>query len=320
MTRLSLSSLVLSLSVTALMAQPATPVYTQVASVDTKVGGQAFRSLAFDAKANRLYGGSDRGLFWINVNEAKPVWKGPMFKMDITHIEFAPELDRVFFTTLDHGVGYASVDALGEPKIFANILASDMAYEPSRREVYVTSRAPRVDVFDGATGEPGAVVELPGWLGLGLEAVPGRVFLMQQKTPGIFAIDAKTHALAPFATSEKVVTPVYLEADPSGRFIFAAYYQNIVAINAISGKVVGRATVPSTPAIAFDPGAGLLVATWTDYTEPVRVAAFKLDEQGLSEVAKFKNPTAGGVGVEPTSHGFVQVGVNRLYIWSAKSN
>lgn len=320
MTRLSLSSLVLCLCVgvaTPTAHQPGL-VYTQVASIDLKVGGQAFRSLAFDAKANRLYAGSNLGLFWVNVADAKPIWKGPMFKMDITHIEFAPELGRVFFTTSDHGMGYVGVDALETPKIIANVRSSDMAYEPTRREVYVASRAPRVHIFDGGTGELSGVVDLPGWLGGGLEAVPGRVFLMQAKTPGIFVIDAKTHALAPFPTSEKVVTPVHLEADPSGRFIFAAYYQNIVAINAMTGTVVGRATVPTTPSIAFDPGSNLLVATWADAPTPVRVAAFRVDANGLSEVSQFKNPSAGGIGVEPTSHGFIQTGVNRFYIWSSK--
>lgn len=317
MTRLSISSLVLGVTVATLTAQPSDPAYTQVASIDARVGGQPLRSLAFDAKANRLYAGSDRGLFWVNVADAKPVWKGPMFQQDITHIEFAPELGRVFFTTVD-SLGYVNVDSLGEPTLIAKVRASDMAYEPTRREVYVTSRASRVDVFDGATGERGAVVDLPGWLGAGLEAIPGRVFLMQGKTPGLFAIDAKTHAFAPFPTSEKVVTPVYLEADPSGRFIFAAYYQNIVAINATTGKVVGRVTVPSTPAIAFDAGANLLVATWADEPTPVRVAAFRVDANGLSEVSQFKNPSAGWIGVEPTNRGFVQTGVNRLYIWAER--
>ena len=321
MIRLGISSLVLSLSVgvATLMAQPAGPIYSQVASIDAAVDGQGFRSLAFDPKANRLYAGSDRGLFWVNVADAKPVWKGPMFKMDITHIEFAAELGRVFFTTVD-GLGYVGVDSLTEPKLIANVRASDMAYEPTRREVYVTSRAPRVNVYDGATGEPGAVVDLPGWLGSGLEAIPGRVFLMQESKQGIFAIDAKTHRLVAFPTSEKVVTPVHLEADPSGRYIFAAYYQNIVAIDATNGKVLGRATVPSTPAIAFDPGANLLVAIWADEPTPVRIAAFRVSASGLSEVSQFKNPAAGVVGVEPTSHGFVQTGVKRLYIWAARAD
>ena len=316
MTRLILSSLVVAAAVSTVSAQKERPaVYTQVASVDAGVGGQPFRSLAFDAKANRLYAGSDRGLFWVNVAEARPVWKGPVFKQDILHIEFAPELNRVFFTTMDD-VGYVNTDALSEPKLIANVRASDLAYEPTRREIYVTSRFPRVEVFDGATGEPGAVVQLPGWLGYELEAVPGRVFLLQGKTPGIFAIDASTHALSVFSTSGKVVTPAHLEADPSGRYLFAAYYQNIVAMDASSGKVLGRATVPSTPRIAFDPGNGLLVATWADEPTPVRVAAFRVEQKGLTEVSQFKNPRAGGIGVEPTSRGFIQVGVNRLYIWS----
>lgn len=314
MTRLILSSLLVIGSVSALPAQAPGP-YSQVSSIDSSIGGKPLASLAFDAKANRLYAGSRLGLYWVNVADANPVWKGPMFNMNIAHIEFAPQLGRVFFSSID-GVGYVSVDALGEPKMISKIPASDMAYEPTRREVYVTSRASRVNIFDGATGEPGAVVDLPGWLGAGLEAIPGRVFLMQGKVPGLFAIDAKTHTLAPFATSEKITTPVYLEADPAGRYLFATYYHNIVAIDASNGKVLGRKIVPTNSAIAFDPGSGLLIATWADEPTPVRVAAFRVDANGLTEVSEFKNPRVGGIGVEPTSHGFVQRGVNRFYIWA----
>jgi hypothetical protein len=315
MTRLILSSLLVAGTVSALPAQTPASAYTQVSIADSSIGGKVLSTLAFDAKANRLYAGSRLGLFWVNVADAKPVWKGPMFSMDIRHIEFAPQLNRVFFIGID-GVGYVDVDALGAPKMISKMIASDMAYEPTRREIYVTSRAPRVDVFDGATGEPGAVVDLPGWLGIGLEAIPGRVFLMQGKVPGLFAIDAKTHTLAPFKTSEKITTPVYLEADPAGRYLFATYYQTIVAIDPASGKVLGRKTVPTNAAIAFDPGSGLLIATWADEPTPVRVAAFRVDASGLTEVSEFKNPRVGGIGVEPTSHGFVQAGVNRFYIWA----
>lgn len=314
MTRLILSALLVAGSVSVLPAK-APGSYSQVSSIDSTIGGKRLGTLAFDAKANRLYAGSRLGLFWVNVADDKPVWKGPMFNMDVEHIEFAPELGRIFFMGVD-GVGYVDVNALGTPKMMSKIIASDLAYEPMRREVYVTSRAPRVNVFDGASGEPGAVVDLPGWLGVGLEAIPGRVFLMQGKTPGLFAIDAKTHTLAPFTTSEKITTPVYLEADPSGRYLFATYYQNIVAIDAATGKVLGRKTVPDKAAIAFDPGSGLLVATWADDPTPVRVAAFRVDANGLTEVEQFENPRVGGIGVEPTSHGFVQSGVNRFYLWS----
>lgn len=116
------------------------------------------------------------------------------------------------------------------------------------------------------------------------------------------------------------MTPVHIEADPSGRYIFAAYYQNIVAIDATNGKVIGRATTQFTPSVAFDPGTNLLVATWHEELHEVQVAAFRVDSSGLTEVAQFRNPSAGLVGVEPTSRGFVQLGTNRLYIWSARGN
>jgi hypothetical protein len=37
-------------------------------------------------------------------------------------------------------------------------------------------------------------------------------------------------------------------------------------------------------------------------------------------VSQFKNPRVGGIGVEPTNNGFVQLGVNRLYLWRSGSD
>jgi hypothetical protein len=176
-------------------------------------------TFAFDREHGRLYGGSRAGLYWVGLAEDRPIWKGPVFKKDLIHIEFAPDLGRVF---------YASRETVG------------------------------------------------------------------------------------------FVTPAYLEADPAGGHVFAAYDRNLVAIDAATGTVAGRADFPSTPAIAFDPGSNTLIATWADEPTPVHVASFRVDGGALARVEEFDNPTAGRVGVEPTNNGFIQSGVNRLYLWTAK--
>ncbi len=320
MTRWTCSRLcLLACLVAPLAAQPATdktpPLYAHVATLPDTIGGQPLVTLAFDRAAKRLYAGSNLGLYWVNVDEEHPVWKGPMFRAQITKIEFAPEVGRVFFVTRE-AVGYVDVAALESPRLIANVHANDIAYEPSRRELYVAYRAPRLQVFDATSGEPSGGIDLPGWWGESLEAIPGRVFLTLPSANGLYAIDAASHHVGPWPVSGKIITPAYLEADPSGRYLFLTYYQNVVAINTSTAKIVGRISSGATPAIAFDPGSNLLVTTFPYSSPPYKVAAYKVDETGFTQVAAMENPSIGLRGVEPTSNGFVQSGVHAFLLWT----
>jgi hypothetical protein len=116
--------------------------------------------------------------------------------------------------------------------------------------------------------------------------------------------------------SGKIVTPAYLEADPSGRYLFLTYYQNVVAIDTSTAKIVGRISSGATPAIAFDPGANLLVTTFPYSSPPYKVAAYRVDASGFTQVAAMDNPSIGLRGVEPMSHGFVQSGMHALLLWT----
>jgi outer membrane protein assembly factor BamB len=316
MTRFGLSLVAAVLVAVSLAARTATLVPT--ATLPSTVEGYPLTTFAVDREHGRLYAGSLAGLFWVDLSETRPVWKGPIFKKDIRHIEYAPELDRVFYLTRET-VGYAPIDNLSAPRQIAEMRGWDLAYEPTKRQIYVTSRAPKVDVFDAASGEPTTAVPLPGgWFGLTLEAVPGQVFLEMGAKQGLYTIDAATHALKAFRIDGKVVTPAYLEADPAGGHVFAAYDRSLVAIDIATGGVAGRVDLPSTPAIAFDPGSNMLMAVWADEPTPVRVASFRIDNGSLTRVEELENPTAGRVGVEPTNNGFIQNGQNRLYLWTQK--
>ena len=292
-------------------------VYEPVATLPDVIGGRTIGSLYFDRTGNRLYASSDRGLFWADLSADEPMFVGPVFKQFILKIEVAPDLGRVFFFTLD-GVGYADVGDLSSPHMIAKMQASDLVYEPSRQEIYVTSRESNVRVFDARTGEGRGVVDLPGWFGYELEAMPGKVFLGVGKKEGLYVIDAATHRLAPFPIQANVTMPMHLESDPSGKYLYAASYQQIVAIDPATGTIAGRVTTRNTSAIAFDPGADLLIAVSANEPPPIRMMTYRVDGNGLSVVAPLTNPAKGQVGIEPTSRGFIQKGVHEFIVWRMK--
>jgi DNA-binding beta-propeller fold protein YncE len=243
--------------------------------------------------------------------------KGPIIRKNILHIEIAPEIQRVFYMTPDE-VGYADLDRFGESvKLAGDLVPQDLVYEPTRREVYVSVRDPHLLVFDGMTGRKGDDVPLPGWYGVELESIPGRVFLSVGGRDGLYTIDAATHAVAPWPVEGRIVTPARIEADPSGQYLFLAYYREIVAIDIARATVLGRVVTYGTPSIAFDPGERVLIATWNDDPPPTRVVAFRASADGFAEIERYKNPNVGIVGVEPTSHGFVQAGSLSLLVWSS---
>ncbi len=303
-------------------AASAVNAYSSVATLPRVVDGRVLSDFAYDPAAQRLYAASDEGLFWSDLSEASPVMKGPLFRKRLSRIEIAADLGRIFYLG-DRGnqeVGYVDIrNGSTAPVTLAEGLSwtSDLVYEPTRREVYVSTRTPRILVFDGASGERAPDVRVPGWYATGLEAMPGRVFMNIGDKNGIYQIDAATRAVTAWPIEGRVVTPAYFEADPSGRYLFATYDQYIVALDVATAKEVGRVTTTARATIAFDPGTGWLVASWADSRPRLRLKAFKVDGQGFTEVGAMDNPALGQWGIEPTSHGFIQQGGHSLLVWKA---
>jgi hypothetical protein len=302
-----------------LAGRQAPPPYTHVATVESIVDGQPLRAFTYDPVADRFYAGSDRGLFWIDLSEPSPRLRGPLVRKDILAIEAAPDLGRVFFLT-DDEIGYVDARTPGSAvHVAPRDRALDIAYEPTRRELYAGTRTPRVRVFDAASGERGPDVELPGWWAENLEAMPGRVLLTVGGTQGIFTIDAATRKAARWQLSSPFVTPAYIEADPAGRYVFLNNSRDIAVVDATSGVVLGRRATPTPAAIAFDPASSLLIATWADDPPPIRVVVFRVSKAGLAQVAELDNPVRGRRGVESVSRGFVQDGLRTLLVWRARA-
>lgn len=298
---------------------PIAPTYTMVAELPSVIDGTGVRSLRYDATRNRLYAAVQTGLFWIDLSEKKPRVKGPFVRKNIVKIEFAPEVEKIFYMTADE-VGYADLDRFGEFKTLkGNLTPIDIVYEPTRKELYVATRDKHLMVFDGTSGRAGDDVPLQGWFAVELEAVPGRVFVELADKQGLYSIDAATHQMTPFPVTGRLFTPAYLEADPAGEYLFATFYREFVAIDIKRAAVVGNVVTPSVPAIAFDPGERLLIVTWGDDSPPpYKIRTYRPSADGLTEVDRLENPRVGVSGVEPTSHGFVQSGHLALLVWSSQ--
>ena len=297
--------------------------YTQTARVPSVVDGQWLTSFAFDPIDQRIYAGSRNGLFWLELNERNPRLKGPMLRKPIGTIEVAPEAGRLFYVTPDE-YGYISLRTNEPPRFLGGRQwrTARLAYEPTRREMYIATRESGIVVYDTQNAERGPIIEQPGWYANALEAVPGKVFFSVENKSGLFMIDAATHTVAPWPVTGKLVTPAYLDADPSGQYLFATYDRHVVAIDIPSATVVARRTTASGARIAFDPERRLLVVS--EYDRPghplIKLRAFSVDAKGLTEVAELKNPADGQVGLESFRGGFLQQGRRSLLLWSAAPN
>jgi hypothetical protein len=143
------------------------------------------------------------------------------------------------------------------------------------------------------------------------------VFLGVGGKDGLYAIDAATHTVAPWPVTGRIVTPVYLDADPDGKYLFLTYSRDIVAIDVERAAVIGRVVTPFSGAIAYDPGTRLLVVTYDDDPPPTRIVAYRVDENGLTPAGRMKSPSLGRRGVEPMHRGFLQSGLHTLLVWKA---
>ena len=301
-------------------ARSDTAPYTQVARVPSVVDGQGLAAFAFDPVDQRIYAGSRNGVFWLDLKERDPRLKGPMLRKPIGTIEVAPETGKLFYTTPDE-FGYMHLRTNDPPKILAGRQwrTTRLAYEPTRKEMYIATRERGIIVYSTEEGERGPTIELPGWYADVLEAVPGKVFFSVANKSGLYVIDAATHTVSPFPITGKLVTPAYLDADPTGQYLFATYDRHVVAIDIATATVVARRTTASGARIAFDPDRRLLIVS--EYDRPghplIRLRAFSVDAKGLTEVSELKNPADGQVGLESFRGGFLQQGYNSLLVWSA---
>jgi hypothetical protein len=312
--------LLVSAAAVAAGTQAAAPLYRQSGRFPSIVNGERLQTFAHDPVDRRLYAGSREGLYWVDLGEPNLRLKGPMHRLRLGSIEVAPDARRLFYTTPDE-VGMIRLGTSDPPVRLSGRewTTGRWAYEPTRKQMYLPTRQSRMMVWDAESGERAPDVILPGDYATMVEAVPGRVIFSLSNQSGLYAIDAQTKAVTPWKVTGKFVTPAYLDADPTGRFLFATYDRYVVAIDVASATVVGKLNTAQGASIAFDPDRGLLIAV--QYEIPghprLRLAAYRVDATGFTESAKLENPADGQMGLESLrGGGFLQSGHRSLLLWA----
>lgn len=310
---------VVGASISSAQKDVGTSPYAGAMRLPSVVNGQALHSFVHDPVANRLYAANEQGLFWVDLAETAPRVKGPLISKRITSLEVAPDTGRLFYTTLDE-VGMMNLRTNDPPVRLAGREWSSarFAYESTRKQMYLASRTGRVLVFDAETGEQSPDVIVPGEYANMLEAIPGRVFFTLADKSGLYVIDAATKAVAPWAVTGKLVTPAYLDADPTGKYLFATYDRYVLAIDVERATVVGRLITATGGRIAFDAERRWLIAT--QYEHPghpkLRLTAYRVGDDGFAEVARLKILPDAAPGLESLrGGGFLQSGHKALFVW-----
>jgi hypothetical protein len=299
------------------------PPYTQAGRVPSVIDSESLVNFVFDPGGRRLYAQSLEGVYWMDVREKEPQFKGPILPKRTGSIEIAPDLGRLYFSKDGEKFGYLNLRTNEPPKILAGQgwQGGRLVYEPTRKEIYTPTRfrGEAIAVYDAETGERAADIKLPGWRVTALEAAPGKVFVSVENKSGLYVIDAATHTVAPWPINGQLVTPALLEADPAGQYLFGQYDRHVVAIDIRSATVVGRLTTAGHASFAFDPESRLLVMASREIPDHPRVVlkTYSVSPNGFTHVADLKNPTEDEAGVYSMHGGFLQRGHRSLFVWLA---
>ena len=291
------AALFVSLAVVAVSAP--TYVHDKTLHVDG-LGG-----VSFDPRSGRLWLGSRHGLISVSIadNRMTPAVTAVHHVGDV---ELAPDLERIFFVAERDQLTYVDLKSPASPVAIGRVdRVTELVYEPVRRELYALTATAEVVVFNAASGERGVRIELPGREGRSPVTIGGRVYLTIAGRKGVFAIDGTTHEVTPQATLGED-SPQAIEVDAANGLFFFAYPRAIAVVDVETGKVFGRRVLTSVGAIAFDPGAGLLIAT--NPTPPRALETFRVTPGGLEAIDRLKWVQPGLNRLQPTSFGFIQRG------------
>jgi DNA-binding beta-propeller fold protein YncE len=290
--------------------------YRHIATLPAIVDGGPVQVM-FDPVGGRWYSTTSSGIYWADPGEGALQWQGPLVPGRLHHIELAPELGLAFYGTPDD-VRMIELKTGATPKVlFQSRKVGSKAYDPLSKRLYLTEAlSSRVLVFSIPGGERLPDIEVPGWTAHSLEASVGRIFLQAEGKSGLYVIDTRTHTVSEWPVEGPLTTPAHVEADPSGRFLFATYDRYVVAIDIATARVIGRIVAPSQAAIAWDPAAQrLLVNFRNDDEQPrVRLQVYRIEADTVTLEQELENPAAGAVGLEPATNGFLQRG-HRDWLW-----
>lgn len=231
-----------------------------------KVGGEGFWDYAaLDSEAGRIYVSHGTRVVVLGVDGHL---KGEIPDTQGVHgIAIAKELDRGFTSNgRANSVTFFKLSTLAVEKVvkIAGENPDAILYDSATRQVFTfNGRSKDATVINAETGEILGTIPMGGKPEFAVSDGKGKVFVNNEDTSEILAIDAKTRTVLSRWSIKPVEEPSGLAIDVAHNRLFSVGGNKLMAIvDATSGKVL--ATVPTgqgTDAAAFDPGTGCAFAS-----------------------------------------------------------
>jgi DNA-binding beta-propeller fold protein YncE len=183
-------------------------------------------------------------------------------------------------------------------------------FEPVTRQVFTfNGRGKNATVFDATTGAVTGTMDLSGKPEFAVCDGKGRVFVNNEDTSEIFAIDARTRTVAARWSIKPVEEPSGLAMDAEHGLLFTVGRNKLMAVvDAATGKVVTTLPIGArADGVAYDPGTGCAYVSNGEGT--VTVARRGQDGRFAVTATVTTRKGAGTLAVDEKTH--------RLYLPSA---
>jgi hypothetical protein len=299
--------------------------YAQVSRVPRVVNSGSLFDFEFDPTGSRLYALSIKGVHWVDVRASEPRVNGPIPFNRLGTIAIAPDLGRLYFSKDREQFGYVNLRT-NETTILTGKewrCGEKLVYEPTRKELYATTtfRGDVVAVYDSETGRRKAEIKLPGYQVGTFESVAGKVFVTLANKPELFAIDAASHAVAPWLVNGRtIISPGRVQVDPVGDYVLIQHNRGVIAVDARTATVAGSITTPlDSSTFAFDPEKRILVVPTVEVPDHprIRLHAYAFNVAGFRPIGELPNLENEGGRVYSMHGGFIQEGHSSLLLWLA---
>lgn len=164
--------------------------------------------------------------------------------------------------------------------------------DPEARHLFI-SRATHVMVIDADSGKPaGEIPDTPGVHGIALAPDLGRGFTSNGKEGSVTIFDLKT--LKPISKVQNVgQNPDAILYDPATKrvFTFNGHSHDSTAIDAATGKVVGKMPLDGKPEFAVSTGAGEIFVNIEDKSELTAIDPQALKVKSTWPLAPCESPS-----------------------------
>lgn len=226
-----------------------------------QLGGEGrWDALALDPEGKRLYVARSTGAMVLDLDGR--VLGGIPGAQGVHGVAFARELDRGWISSGQAGtVTVFRLSSLAVETVLKTTGGDPGAvlFEPVTRRVFAFNGSGRnATAFDGATSQLVGTIALDGKPGWAACDGRGRVYVNNQDTSQIYAINARTLKVEAVWSIRPLDRPTGLAMDVPDNLLFAVAGNRLAAVlDAGSGRILATLPIGSgAGSVAFDPGTG----------------------------------------------------------------